>query len=162
MKKSNGEALKGMVSTAFKTIILCAFFIGGAVWLLSKMVDDKPQYQPIQKTQPIKRKTYAKPIITNKIYLKKSDFGDKWPVSVDEGELYCTKFGQLYFAIKDGHKRIVYAINGTARGRVDNIFIFDIGEIWLDEPGRQYKKSLIFLDYVHYLCDGDKLPTFSN
>lgn len=49
------------------------------------------------------------------IVFKKEEFGDKWPFKVDEIDVFCDGYKELY-AVADG---VTYALNGSATGSVD-------------------------------------------
>ena len=44
-------------------------------------------------------------------YVSRAEFGEKWPLTVDEGELHCSR-SKVTFTTTDGK---VYAVNGTAK-----------------------------------------------
>jgi hypothetical protein len=63
---------------------------------------------------------------------KKIDYGVEWPYSVNEIEIYCNGYDELYFKADNGK---TYPLNGTAKGSSrSNSEISDIQEIWLDNP----------------------------
>lgn len=62
----------------------------------------------------------------------KSNFEGEWPFSVDEIEVYCNGYSEIYCKTNNGK---VYALNGTAKGiSHNNPEISKIEEIWLDNP----------------------------
>ena len=71
------------------------------------------------------------------VEVKQSQFGDKWPFSVEAGRITCTTIRVdtltlqiLTFTVGDK----VYALNGAARGRATTSGWLDIDSIWKDNP----------------------------
>lgn len=58
-------------------------------------------------------------------YVTKVDYGDKWPFTVEEGEVRCLPVRKVVF-ISEG---TTYAVNGTAKNDYP-----EIAPIWLDNP----------------------------
>lgn len=59
-------------------------------------------------------------------YLRRADFGDAWPLTVDEGRVVCQPGRIVVFITSVG----TYAVNGSAeRGGMQSI-----DAIWLDDP----------------------------
>jgi Protein of unknown function (DUF2511) len=66
--------------------------------------------------------------------IKKSDFGDKWPFTVNEGVLDCigtNGFGEVIFTAKG----VTYAVNGIASGTKK---YKELKLIWKDEPRKDF------------------------
>ena len=70
------------------------------------------------------------------VVFKKSDYGDKWPFSVDQIDVYCagpTK-SEIYFQAGNN----IYALNGKAQTAAENgksAETFNtFKEVWLDDP----------------------------
>lgn len=65
---------------------------------------------------------------------KAEDYGDMWPFSVKEIEVFCHGYKQIYFR-SEGK---IYALNGSARSAVQNgrneLNAIDMEEVWLDNP----------------------------
>lgn len=59
--------------------------------------------------------------------ISKADLGEKWPFTVEQGEVRCLNAGEVVF-IAEG---TTYAVNGTAEGRK---LYADIAPIWRDDP----------------------------
>lgn len=71
------------------------------------------------------------------VILHKSQFGEKWPLAVEWGEITCESMSIFFYA--NNNK---YAVNGTSKSEVGKNFvrgnlIKEIDEIWIDDP--QYK-----------------------
>jgi hypothetical protein len=62
----------------------------------------------------------------NSVAVKRSDFGDDWPLTVEQGTLRCEGDAVTF---NDGET--VYAVNGTAKTRKSGV---DIDPIWADNP----------------------------
>lgn len=66
------------------------------------------------------------------IKFSKKDFDGTWPFSVEEVEVYCSGYKEIY--CKDGADKI-YALNGSAKSASrDDRTIRKVEEIWLDNP----------------------------
>ncbi|WP_375181257.1 DUF2511 domain-containing protein [Chryseobacterium sp.] len=62
----------------------------------------------------------------------KQDYIGEWPFSVNEIEVYCSGYTEIYGRTNDGK---IYALNGSAKGAShDNKSISKVEEIWLDDP----------------------------
>lgn len=88
-----------------------------------------------------------KPTEVNPNYVSRKQFGDTWPLTVEEGHIRCLS-GQAVVFSAGGY---VYAVNGTAKGRDK---YRDIDEIWRDDPVYPGLKINIgpLLDYGLSLC----------
>ena len=84
---------------------------------------------------------------------KKSDYGKNWPYSVNEIEVYCEGYKEIYFKADNGK---TYPLNGTAKGVSKNNFkISNIDEIWLanpDLPGTKIPYPQEFINDGLLLC----------
>lgn len=62
----------------------------------------------------------------------KQTYTGKWPFSVNEIEVYCSGYKEIYCKASNGK---TYALNGSAKGISNNdASISKIEEIWLDDP----------------------------
>ncbi|MDM1506447.1 DUF2511 domain-containing protein [Myroides odoratimimus] len=86
-----------------------------------------------------------------KVVFKKSEYTKTWPFSVDEIEVYCSGYKEIYGKTKDGK---IYALNGQAKEQLgNNLGINNIEEIWLDNlEFKGYK-----IDYTDFIKEGLKL-----
>jgi hypothetical protein len=82
--------------------------------------------------------------------ISKSDFGDDWPFTVEEGLLSC-KGGDGFGAVIFSSNGITYAVNGIAKGRK---IYNNIEAIWADNPAVPgLKKNIgIIIDRGLKLC----------
>lgn len=85
-------------------------------------------------------------------YVEKDDYGEAWPLTVDSGVVECRPGDQIVF-IHDG---VTYAVNGLARGRMEENGYADVRLIWRDDPsGLQPKVSIAPLILLGLeLCQG--------
>ncbi|AQX05281.1 hypothetical protein ATB99_02630 [Elizabethkingia meningoseptica] len=68
----------------------------------------------------------------NVLKFTKLEYGEKWPFSVEEIEVYCSGYKEIYCKADNGK---IYALNGSAKGASrNNPAISKIEEIWLDDP----------------------------
>lgn len=68
----------------------------------------------------------------NTLKFAKQEYGKKWPFAVDEMEVYCSGYAEIYGKASNGK---TYALNGAAKGASnDNHSISKVEEIWLDDP----------------------------
>lgn len=58
------------------------------------------------------------------------DYGDAWPFTVESGVIRCLTGERVVF--ESGG--VTYAINGLARGAMEQQGWSDVGEIWRDNP----------------------------
>lgn len=87
----------------------------------------------------------------NTLKFEKSDFARKWPFSVDEIEVYCSGYKEIYCKTNDGK---VYALNGSAKSASkDDLSISKVEEIWLDNPEFEGLK----IPYSDFITEGLKL-----
>jgi hypothetical protein len=65
------------------------------------------------------------------IIFKKLTYGKKWPFSVDQIEVFCAGYHEIYF--KTSGK--IYTLNGSSKSASkNNPLIHSAKEIWLDDP----------------------------
>jgi hypothetical protein len=62
--------------------------------------------------------------------LTKAEFGEKWPLSVDEGVVRCLAMSVVVFEANGK----TYAVNGTAKGLAKERGFLSIDSIWLEDP----------------------------
>lgn len=87
----------------------------------------------------------------NTLTFKKQDYIGTWPFSVDEIEVYCSGYKEIYCRASNGK---TYALNGTAKGiSRNNPSISKVEEIWLDDPEHTGLK----LYYTDFIKEGLKL-----
>lgn len=88
--------------------------------------------------------------------IKQEWYGDQWPFTVKEGKLYCVSYKNVLF--EAGGK--IYALNGTARGKVNNKNAHnsppgserwrDLKEVWRVNPrSKQYVEIGGTVSYVN-------------
>jgi hypothetical protein len=82
---------------------------------------------------------------SNPATLSRSDLGNDWPLTVDEGVVSCEGGGEVYFTA-DG---TTYAVNGLAQGNSD---LLDIDAIWADASGGLKKNMGPIIDAGLELC----------
>jgi len=74
----------------------------------------------------------SSPTQRNTLKFTKYEYGDKWPFSVNEIEVFCSGYKEIYCKASNGK---TYALNGSAKGVSNNDpTISKIDEIWLDDP----------------------------
>jgi hypothetical protein len=70
---------------------------------------------------------------SNKNVFNKKDYGEKWPFSIEEIEVFCDGNSDVYMRTSQG----IYALNGKAVGKVNNsksdVTDKTFQEIWLDD-----------------------------
>lgn len=72
------------------------------------------------------------PSARNTLNFTKQEYIGEWPFSVNEIEVYCSGYKEIYGRTSDGK---IYALNGSAKGASHNdSSISDVEEIWLDDP----------------------------
>lgn len=87
----------------------------------------------------------------NTLKFNKSDYGKEWPFAVEEIEVYCSGYREIYCKTNDGD---IYALNGSAKSASrDNPSINDADEIWLDNPEFPGTK----IPYSQFISEGLKL-----
>lgn len=87
----------------------------------------------------------------NTLVFKKIDYGKKWPFSVNEIEVYCSGYQEIYCKTNDGK---IYPLNGSAKGASkDNPSVNRVEEIWLDDP----KSEGLKIPYSQFITEGLKL-----
>lgn len=91
------------------------------------------------------------PASQNTLKFTREDYPGKWPFSVDEIEVYCSGYKEIYCKTSNGK---TYALNGSAKGISHNDpSISKIEEIWLDDPELVGLK----LSYGDFITEGLKL-----
>lgn len=82
------------------------------------------------------------------VVFNKSQYGNKWPFSVDQIEVFCEGASDVYFTANG----TTYALNGAARGKVNagnsNITSHDMEELRLSDPNFTDSKMAIPPDFV--------------
>jgi hypothetical protein len=69
---------------------------------------------------------------TKGITFSKSSFDGTWPFSVEEVEVYCSGYKEIYCRDVAGK---IYALNGSAKSASkDDKTMSKVEEIWLDNP----------------------------
>lgn len=81
------------------------------------------------------------------IVYHKKDFGEKWPFTVDEVDIYCTGYNEVYIKCSLG----IFALNGQAiqnveKGSIETSKTFK--EIWLDDPNAEGFKIIIPSEFI--------------
>lgn len=78
--------------------------------------------------------------IAEKRTIKETDFGDKWPFTVSEGILKCSK-RIITFTTKDG---VIYGVNGTAKsfGHPSLEPIWKINTPMLEELAKAFNQTV--------------------
>lgn len=103
-----------------------------------RVVDEAPHT-----STPTMPPATAAPTATPAGYISKSMFGDKWPLSVEDGVVQC-RYGSHVVFVAGGK---VYAVNGIASGamKAGKEDYVDIREIWVDDarPGHEGLKISI-------------------
>ena len=75
----------------------------------------------------------------------------KWPFSVNEIEVYCSGYKEIYCKASNGK---TYALNGSAKGAShDDPTISKVEEIWLDDPSWTGLK----ISYTDIITEGLKI-----
>lgn len=110
---------------------------------------DAVQPRPIApEERPIVEQEKPVPVDRHRRKVTKEEFGDKWPLTVDEGEIECKdKFIRLFH-----HGGKTYALNGIAKSRGFK----PIDPIWKDNPelGDGFKINIgPLLEAAGKLCD---------
>ena len=87
----------------------------------------------------------------NTLKFTKQEYTGEWPFSVDEIEVYCSGYKEIYCKTSNGK---VYALNGSAKGASrKNSSISKIEEIWLDDP----KWTGVKIPYTDFIKEGLKI-----
>lgn len=95
------------------------FSLLGTLWSCSGDTNKSPEEQEIQTSKP------------SSIIFKKLDYGEEWPFSVDQIEVFCAGYHEIYF--KTSGK--IYTLNGSSKSASkDSPWIHPAEEIWLDDP----------------------------
>ncbi|GEJ47597.1 DUF2511 domain-containing protein [Chryseobacterium sp. RRHN12] len=88
------------------------------------------------------------PATKNTLKFTKQDYIGEWPFSVNEIEVYCSGYKEIYGRTSNGK---VYAMNGSAKGASHNdTSISKIEEIWLDDP----KWAGLKISYGDFITQG--------
>ncbi|MCS3869330.1 hypothetical protein J3D55_002246 [Chryseobacterium ginsenosidimutans] len=88
------------------------------------------------------------PAEKNTLKFTKQDYIGDWPFSINEIEVYCSGYKEIYGRTSNGK---IYALNGTAKGASNNDpSISDVEEIWLDDP----KFDGLKIPYVDFITQG--------
>jgi hypothetical protein len=88
------------------------------------------------------------PSTKNTIKLSKQEYIGDWPFSVNEMEVYCKGYTEIYGRASNGK---TYALNGSAKGASHNdSSISNIEEIWLDDP----KWAGVKISYADLITQG--------
>lgn len=78
----------------------------------------------------------------------KQEYIGEWPFSVNEIEVYCSGYKEIYGRTSNGK---VYALNGSAKGATRNdSSISKVEEIWLDDP----KWAGLKISYGDFITQG--------
>lgn len=81
----------------------------------------------------------------------KEEYGEKWPFSVNEIEVFCNGYKEIYCKAHNGK---VYALNGSAKSAsAKNPDISKVEEIWLDDPNFEGLK----IPYADFITLGLKI-----
>jgi hypothetical protein len=84
------------------------------------------------------------------VVFKKADYGDKWPFSVEEIDVFCAGLAksEIYFQANDK----IYALNGDAQNMAENrksAETFDtFKEVWLDDPKNPGSKIIVPSEFI--------------
>jgi hypothetical protein len=74
----------------------------------------------------------SNPSPRNTLIFKKEKYAGQWPFSVNEIQVYCSGYKEIYGIASNGK---TYALNGSAKGASsNNPSISKVEEIWLDDP----------------------------
>lgn len=112
------------------------------------------------------------PVVLNEKSLTQKDFGDKWPLSVDNATVQCVQYNvdgvnpelmKGIILVVDGK---TYGLNGTAKSQGSQLGYEDISTIWLDDLkmkeyamklGASEKDATVKMDISPILNEGLKL-----
>lgn len=84
----------------------------------------------------------------NSIVFKKNEYIGEWPFSVDEVEVFCNGYKEIYCTASNGK---TYALNGSAKGiSKKDPSINKVEEIWLDDPNYPELK----IPYTDFISQG--------
>lgn len=74
----------------------------------------------------------SSPVPKKTLKFSREDYVGKWPFSVNEIEVYCSGYKEIYCTASNGK---TYALNGSAKGAShDDPTVSKVEEIWLDDP----------------------------
>jgi hypothetical protein len=89
------------------------------------------------------------------IVYKKADYGEKWPFSVDEIDVYCAGLAKNEIYFKAGGT--TYALNGKAQTAAENRKSAETfnsyKEVWLDDPKYPGSKMPIPSEFISKAFD---------
>ncbi|WP_080779902.1 DUF2511 domain-containing protein [Chryseobacterium phocaeense] len=81
----------------------------------------------------------------------KQEYIGKWPFSVDEVDVFCSGYKEIYCKADNGK---IYALNGSAKGASSHDpSISKVEEIWLDDP----QFAGLKISYSDFIAEGLKL-----
>lgn len=84
------------------------------------------------------------------VVFKKADYGDKWPFSVDEIDVFCAGLAKSEIYFQANNK--IYALNGDAQTMAENrksAETFDtFKDVWLDDPKYPGSKIVVPLEFI--------------
>jgi hypothetical protein len=90
----------------------------------------------------------SSPSEKNTLKFTKETYSGEWPFSVNEIEVYCSGYTEIYGRTNDGK---IYALNGSAKGASRNdTSISKVEEIWLDDP----KWAGLKISYGDFITQG--------
>ena len=88
------------------------------------------------------------PTQRNSLKFNKQDYIGEWPFSVNEIEVYCSGYNEIYGRTNNEK---IYALNGSAKGASHNDpSISKVEEIWLDDP----KWAGLRISYGDFITQG--------
>lgn len=79
-------------------------------------------------------------VANNELFVSRSDYGRRWPLTVSSGVLRCDEPGEVTFTAPDG---TTYWVNGTAGNAAALNEWYRIDPIWKDDPADPYLKISI-------------------
>lgn len=85
------------------------------------------------------------------LIFRKSGYGTQWPFSINEIEVYCAGYKEIYCRAENGK---TYPLNGSAKdASKNNPSITEVDEIWLENPDLPGTK----IPYAQFIQEGLKL-----
>ncbi|MBF0695026.1 MAG: DUF2511 domain-containing protein [Flavobacterium sp.] len=92
----------------------------------------------------------------NGIKITKQDYTGKWPFTVNEVEVWCDGYKEIYMEADNGK---TYALSVSAKtASKDKNKIYNVDEIWLDNPDQPGTK-LPYTDFIErgiVLCNSEQ------
>ena len=89
--------------------------------------------------------------------ITRNELGEKWPLTVDSGEISRTRIGACFFT----HNGVKYALNGIARGGIPRNGSEEITPIWRPNPEyakyQQPGQSIVRIDIGDLIAEARKL-----